>query len=210
MCSASVLAALEHRVARVGVEAGGDEERSGGAAGDERVAAGQAADLSERVKGEGARAIEPQLVLRSLECGEQPEAVARRAVTDSVAFLRSGRPCSPDELGAGEQELLVEVVARGGDDARRARAPLELALTAPVGEPVLMRRGAREGGCGVGAQRLVAWVVDLQQRATVAGEPVDGADPAEARVPKPLRPEAVRVAARRARLGPLAGPAVPG
>src|SRR4051794_541604 len=174
MCSASVPAALEHRVARVGVEAGGGEERGAGSAGEERVAAGQARSLSEGVDGEAARASEPQLVLGSLEGREQREAVARRAVADSVAFLDLGRPCSPDELCAGEQELLVEVVARGGDYARRARAPLELALAAPVGEPVLMRRAARKGGCGVGAQRLVAQVVDLQQRANVAGEPMDG------------------------------------
>ena len=124
-------------------------------------------------------------------------------------FSSPGGACSPDELGAGEQQLLVEVVARGGDDSRRARAPLELPLAAPVREPVLTRRRARERGGGVGAQRLVARVVDLEQRPHVAGEPVDGADAAEARPPEPLRPEAVRVAAGGERVRRLAGQVVP-
>src|SRR3954447_8024566 len=181
--SASVQAALEHRVARVAVEAGGGEERRAGAAGEERVAPGQARGLSKRVDRETTRALEPHLVLRSLERREQREAAARGAVTDPVAFVGTGRPCSPDELSAGEQELLVEVVARGGDDPRCARAPLELAVAAPVGQPVLTRRGSRERGGGFGTQQLVARIVDLEERANVAGEPMDGADPAEARVP---------------------------
>src|SRR3954471_19892965 len=118
--SASVQAALEHRVARVAVEAGGGGEGRAaaagegggegpraGAAGEERVAPGQARGLSKRVDRETTRALEPHLVLRSLERREQREAAARGAVTDPVAFVGTGRPCSPDELSAGEQELLV-------------------------------------------------------------------------------------------------------
>jgi hypothetical protein len=100
MCSASVQASLEHRVAGVGVEAGGGKERRAGAAGEERVAPAQARGLTERVNREAACALEPQLVLRALEGREQREAVAGRAVTDPVPLVGTGRACSPDELGA--------------------------------------------------------------------------------------------------------------
>src|SRR5207244_4379273 len=121
---------------RVAFEAGGGVEGGAGTAGEEGVAAGQVRGLCESVNREATCAIEPHLVLRALERGEQREAVARGAVADPVPFLGAGRACSPDELGAGEQQLLVDVIAGGGDDSRRGRAPLKLALAAPVGEPV--------------------------------------------------------------------------
>src|SRR5262249_36968596 len=135
---------LEHRIARVGLEARGGEERRADAAGEERVAAGHPRGLGECVSRKPAGPIEPQLVLRPLECGEQREAVARGAVTDPVTLLGTGRTRAPDELRAREEELLVEVAARGGDDSGRARAPLKLALAAPVGQAILARRGTRE------------------------------------------------------------------
>src|SRR3954469_2895420 len=129
--------ALEHRVVRIAVEASRGKERGSRAAGEERVAAGHVPRLRQGVHREAARAFEPQLVLRPLECGEQGEAVARGAVADPVPLLLARRADPPDELGTGEQELLVEIVARGGDDSGPGRAPLELALVAPVCAPVL-------------------------------------------------------------------------
>src|SRR4029077_2928446 len=54
--SSARLAPLEHRIRRVGIEAGGREERGASAAGEERVAPRHARGLRERVNGEPAGA----------------------------------------------------------------------------------------------------------------------------------------------------------
>ena len=195
--SASVLAALEHRVARVGVEAGGGEERRAGTAGEERVAAGQAP--------RPARARGPRSGARDRATARPACARTRRAARSRCRMCRGrsralsrypARACPPDELGTGEQELLVEVVARGGDDSRRARAPLELALAAPVREPVLDASPRARGRLRTRrASDSLRESSTCSSARTLPASPCDGADPAEARAPELLRPEAVRVAA---------------
>src|SRR4051812_18834194 len=193
--------ALEHRVAGVALEASRGEEGGSGASGEERAAAGHALSLRQSVHSEATRPFEPDLVLRPLERGKQREAVARGAMADPVPLLVARRTCLPDELCTSDEKLLVEIVARGGDDSRPARTPLELALASPVREPVLTLRRARECGGGLGAQRLLPQIVYLDQRPHVAGVPVHGSDPAEARPPEALGPEAIRVAAGGQRVG---------
>src|SRR5262249_32971500 len=114
--------------------------------------------LCERVDGEAARAFEPALVAGAGERLQEREAVARRAMAEAVAFLVPVGAGAPDELGAGEHKVLVEVVPRAADDTRCARAPLEddPAVTrtrklrsrraGPVGEPALAERMSRENG----------------------------------------------------------------
>ena len=73
----------------------------------------------------------------------------------------------PDELGAGEQEVLVEILPGTGDDTRRAGAPLETdpVVSWPrelrawraglVGEAVLAERMSRENGRALARDGIV-------------------------------------------------------
>src|SRR5439155_20613229 len=74
--------------------------------------------------------------------------------------------CLPDQLRAGEQQLLVEILPGAGEDPRRARAPLEADPAAgdselwtrrarPVGGPVLAERVAGEHVRRLGGERVV-------------------------------------------------------
>ena len=65
------------------------------------------------------------LVASARERLQEREAIARRTVAETVAFLVLVGARVPDELGAGEYEVLVEVVRRAVDYTRRAGAPLE-------------------------------------------------------------------------------------
>src|SRR5439155_16909494 len=106
------------------------KERGAVVAGEQRVAAatvrgGDPLGLCERVHGEAARALEPALVAGARERLEEREAVAGRAVAETVALFVAVRTRPPDQLGACKQQLFVEVVPRAGEDAGRAGAPLE-------------------------------------------------------------------------------------
>src|ERR687895_1457321 len=81
--------------------------------------------------GEPPRAPEPALVARACERLEEREAVARGAVAEAMALLVAVGAGSPDQLGAGEQQFLVEILPGAGDDTRRAGAPLETDSTIP-------------------------------------------------------------------------------
>src|SRR5690349_10159747 len=152
---------VDDRGARIGVEAGGGEERGADIAGEERVAAAAIRGrhplcLGERVHCEASGAFEPTFVAGAGERLQEREAVPRRAVAETVALLVLVGARAPDELGAGKHELLVEVLPRAGKDTRRAGAPLEAdpAVTrtrklrsrraGPVGEAVLAERVPRE------------------------------------------------------------------
>src|SRR5262245_62092633 len=83
---------VDVREARVGVEAGGGEERGADIAGEERVAAAAIRGrdplcLCECVDGEASGVFEPALVAGAGERLQQREAVARRPVAETVAFL---------------------------------------------------------------------------------------------------------------------------
>jgi putative ABC transport system ATP-binding protein len=149
--------------ARIGVEAGGGEQRGADVSVEERVAAtavrgSDPLRLREGVDGEAARPLEPALVAGARERLEEREAVTRGAVAEAVALLVAVGARTPDELGAGEQEVLVEILPGAGDDTWRAGAPLETDPTVswprelrtrragPVGEAVLAERMSRENG----------------------------------------------------------------
>ena len=74
--------------------------------------------------GEAAGAFEPALVAGAGERLQEGEAVARCAVAEPVALLILVGACAPDELGAGEHEVLVQVVPGTCHDSRSARAEL--------------------------------------------------------------------------------------
>src|SRR5205814_227790 len=117
-------------IARVGVETGGGEHRGADVSVEERVAAaavrgGDPLRLGEGVDGEAARPLDPALVAGARERLQEREAVARGAVAEAVALLVAVGAGLPDQLRAGEQEVLAEVVPGAGEDARRAGAPLE-------------------------------------------------------------------------------------
>src|SRR5579884_3755595 len=127
---------VDDREAGVEVEAGGGEERGADVAGEERVAAAtsrgcDALGLRERVESEAAGTLEPALVAGPRERLEEREAVAGGAVAETVALLVTVGACPPDELGAGEQELLVHVAPGAGDHSRGAGAPLQADAAVP-------------------------------------------------------------------------------
>ena len=104
------------------------------------------------------RPLEPVLIAGACERLEEREAVTRGTVAEAVALLVPVGTRTPDELGAGEQEVLVEILPGAGDDTWRAGAPLEtdpavswpLELrprrARPVRETVLAERMLRENG----------------------------------------------------------------
>ena len=104
---------------RIRVEAGGGEQCGADVSVEERVAAAavrgdDSLRLGEGVDGEAARPLEPALVAGACECLEEREAVTRGAVAESVALLVSVGARTPDELGACEQEVLVEILPGAG------------------------------------------------------------------------------------------------
>jgi hypothetical protein len=112
------------------------------------------------VDSEAPGSIEPHLVAGAGERLEQREAVASGAVAEAVTLLVAMGSRVPDELGAGEDELFVEILPGAGEDSGRSRAPLEAdpavscprelaaCRSRPVGEPVLADRVPGECGCG--------------------------------------------------------------
>src|SRR5439155_1914013 len=121
---------VENRIACVDVEASRSKQRGAHVARPERVTAtavrrAEAFDLAERVDGEAARALEPAFVAGARERLEEREPVAGGAVANAVALLVAVGAGPPDQLGACEQQLLVEILAGSGEDSRSARAPLE-------------------------------------------------------------------------------------
>jgi len=119
--------------------------------------------------GEAAGALEPVLVVGTCERLQEGEAVARGSVAEAVAFLVAVGARPPDQLGARKQEVLVEVVPGAGEDAGRARAPLETGdlptwRPRPVGQAVLPDRVASEDSCGRGAERVVGLETTQGQR----------------------------------------------
>jgi hypothetical protein len=52
---------------------------------------------------------------------EEREPVARGAVADAVALFVAVGAGPPDQLGPGEQQLLVEILPGSGEDSRSAR-----------------------------------------------------------------------------------------
>src|SRR5881227_3532455 len=130
---------VEDRIACVDVEASRSEQSGAHVARPERVTAtavrrAEACDLAERVDGEAARALEPALVAGARERLEEREPVARGAVTDAVALLVAVGAGPPDQLGACQQQLLVEILPGAGDDTRRAGAPLEADAAVSAGK----------------------------------------------------------------------------
>src|SRR5438270_8074237 len=141
---------IDDREGAATFEAVRGEERRADPAREERVAVRQAVNLLERVHREGAGALEPELVARARERLKKAVAVAGSAVAEAGALLLVvERACVPDELGALEQQLLVQVPACVDDDSRRAVAPLEARLVVPP----LGRRPVRAtvlDDCGAG------------------------------------------------------------
>src|SRR5215210_3815530 len=132
----AALDVVENRIARVEVEASRGEEGGAEVACPERVTATtvrsvEALDLAERVDGEAAGALEPALVAGARERLQEREPVARGAVADAVALLVAVGAGPPDQLRAGEQEFLVEILPGAGEDTRGAGAPLEADPTIP-------------------------------------------------------------------------------
>ena len=198
---------VDDREARVAVEAGSGEERSADVAGEERVAAaavrsGDPRRLGEGVDGEAARPLEPALVAGARERLQEREAVARRAVAETVALLVPVGARAPDELGAGKHEILVEEVPGAGDDPRRAGAPLHTdpavswprelrsRRAGPVGEAVLAERMSRENGRALARDGIVG--VEAEQSECVSRDAVECA---QAAVVVVLAPQPVVAAA---------------
>src|SRR5262249_221398 len=123
---------------------------------------------------------------------------------------------APDELGAGEHEILVEVVPSAGDDTGRAGAPLKddpavsrarelLARRAgPVGEAVLAERISRENGRAHACDGIV-WL-ETEQSECVSRDAVERA---QAAVVVVLSPQPVVAAALPECYGRLAGSLIP-
>src|ERR687895_2488767 len=104
--------------------------------------------------GEPPRAPEPALVARACECLEEREAVARGAVADAVALLVAVRAGPPDQLGAGEEQLLVEILPGAGEDTVSAGAPLDTDPTISGPRELLPKRCAGPVGEAVIAERV--------------------------------------------------------
>ena len=124
-------------------------------------------------------------------------------MADTRALLEAGRSCVPGQLGAGEEEVFIQVIRRGDDDAGPACAPLktDLAVGAwklgpvarrPVREAVLEHRRARKH-CGSFARHVsAAFVVEeREQRPDVSDQSVRRRQSAELLAVHSLNPEAV-------------------
>src|SRR5436190_9366081 len=196
-------------IAGIGVEAGRSEERGPHVARPERVAAAavhssEPLGLVERVDGKPARAVEPALVAGAREGLEESEPVSRGAVADAVALLVAVGSGLPDELRAGEQQLLVEVLQGAGDDARSPRAPLQASGLAtwcsrPVRKAVLADCMPRENCRRLTGKRLVR--LEPEQGEGIARGTVNHA---EAAIVVVLPPEPVVSAALAQRYGRFA------
>src|SRR6185437_13884194 len=134
---------------------------------------------------EATGAFEPELVAGPGERLQEREAVARRAVAETVALLVPVGARAPDELGAGEHEVLVEIVPSAGDDTRRAGAPLKddpavswarelrARRAGPVGEAVLAERMSRENGRALARDGVVG--LEAEQSECVSRHAVERA-----------------------------------
>src|SRR5436190_6695037 len=131
--------------------------------------------------GEPACALEPSFAACTGEGLQEREAVARGAVTEAVPLLVAVGAGPPRQLGAGEEQVLVQVIGSRSDHSRGAVAPLEpddavIALEAvprdgrPGRESLFDNRLARENGRGVAPKRLAPLTADLQERMDVARE----------------------------------------
>ena len=69
--------------------------------------------------------LEPELVARALEDLEERVAVSRRPVADARSLLHAGRSRLPGQLGAAQEQVLVEVRRCTRNDSGRPGAPLE-------------------------------------------------------------------------------------
>src|SRR5207244_11836051 len=130
------------------------------------------------------------------ECLEWREAVPRGTVAEAVALLVPVGTRTPDELGAGEQEVLVEILPGAGDDTWRAGAPLETDPTVswprelrtrragPVREAVLAERMSRENGRALARNRTI-WLEPEQNES----DPRDTVERGESGVVGALAPE---------------------
>ena len=159
-CRLALLHDVDDWEARIGVEARGGEERGADVSVEERVAAaavrgGDPLRLGECVDGELAGPLEPAFVAGACERLEEREAVTRSAVAEAVALLVPVRARTPDELGAGEQKVLVEILPSTGDDTRRAGAPLRQIrpsrgrASCERGEPGQFARPSSQNACRV-------------------------------------------------------------
>ena len=176
--------------------------------------------------GEPSRPVEPDLLSGARERGQERVAVAGRAVADARALVERLRARTPGELGAGEQELLVEVGSRGGHDPGCSGAPLDTDLAVvgneraplpggPVREPVLDHGGSREQGARLTLELLAPLaceqVAASQERRDVAHDAVRRVQAAmRLGAVEPLRPQPVGVAPgpdRVCALAPGVGPA---
>src|SRR3954453_18579837 len=208
--------AVEHGKTCVGVETGGCEQRRAEVAGEERVAARPSLDLGERMDGEAAGPLEPALVAGALEDLQEGEPVAGRAVAGTRALPGRVGPRLPRELGACEQQLLVEIRRSGGDDPRRAVTPLQPNPAPagrrrcpsrggrPVDQPVLDHGFAREHLGGLAPQRFAPLALGLQERVHVADGAVGRAEEPLRLAVEVLRPEPVIAASCQQRLRALA------
>src|SRR5205085_10937837 len=108
--------------------------------------------------------------------------------------------CLPDELGPGEQEVLIEVVPRAGEDTGGTGAPLETDSTIsrahertagssrPVGQAVRTHRVPGENRCGLAREAIVR--LEAEQGKRVSGCAVQRAQAAVVVVlpPEPVVP----------------------
>ena len=129
------------------------------------------------------------------------------------ALLQRRWPRTPDELGACEQQLLVEVVGGRDHDPRRAAAPLQPDLTGrrrqlgpfdvrPVREPVLAERRPREQRIRVPLELCPALGVEQRpERLDIPDQPVRRVQAPVLLAVQALRPVALGVPPRPERLG---------
>jgi hypothetical protein len=172
--------------------------------------------LGKRVDREAAGAFEPALVAGACERFEEREAVARRAVAETVAFPVAVGARLPDELGSGEHEVLVDVVERAGEDTRSPGAPLEAdpavararklrtRRAGPVREAALAERSPRKDGSRLARKATIRFE-------TAQGEGISGGavQRAEAAVVVVLPPEPVVAPAGTQGCGRLARRVLP-
>src|SRR5512133_1695461 len=153
--------------------------------------------------GEASRALEPTLVIRTREGLQKREAVAGRAVAEAVTLLVAVGARLPRELGAREEQILVQVVHGCGDDSRGAVAPLQpdhgvVPLESPARErrpsrePSFDDRFASENALRITPQRR-SRLPDLRERVDIADQTVHRAEKAVCLAVQALTPEAVLV-----------------
>src|SRR6266568_7292668 len=126
------------------------------------------------------RMFEPLLVARALESLEERVTVPGSPVTDAGSFLERRWPRVPWKLCAREEQVFLEVIGGGDDDAGPARAPLDANLAIrsrqvgavarrPVRKPVLEHGCPCKHRSRLAPQHLAAsFVEERQQRLNVS------------------------------------------